>query len=300
MRIPTTVLFCIFGLTTFAAARDIFVNNVAGDDRSDGLAEVRLDPRHGPVRTIGRGLAIAQKSDRIIVAGTEEPYREMLSLSTGRHSGTSEKPFTIVGNGAMLDGTVAPPAREWVHAADHVFSLKPRIKSYQQLYLDGKPAARRFVDPAIGELPQLEPLEWMLAQRRLYFRTEDGRLPEAYPVRYAGLQTGITLYHVRHVRIVDLVVQGFALDGVNAHDGTNDVVLERLTCRGNGRSGISIGGSSRIVVRDCLIGDNGAAQVRTEGYCLAELAETVIVDNTAPAHDIQGGRLYLDGGRIEP
>jgi hypothetical protein len=72
-----------------------------------------------------------------------------------------------------------------------------------------------------------------------------------------------------------------------------------VTSRGNGRSGISIGGSSRAVIEKCVIGDNGEAQIRTEGFCLAEVIDSDIVDNTAPAFAVTGGRLYRDGQRIE-
>ena len=57
---------------------------------------------------------------------------------------------------------------------------------------------------------------------------------------------GITLYEVRNVVIRDLIVQGFQLDGINAHDGVFDALLKKVTCRGNARSGICVGGASRV------------------------------------------------------
>ncbi|MEX0713437.1 MAG: hypothetical protein WD278_13865 [Pirellulales bacterium] len=49
------------------------------------------------------------------------------------------------------------------------------------------------------------------------------------------MQTGITLYHMHDVAVVDLIVQGFQLDGINAHDGVRSCYLSGITCRGNGR-----------------------------------------------------------------
>jgi parallel beta-helix repeat protein len=139
----------------------------------------------------------------------------------------------------------------------------------------------------------------MLHEGGLYFRPEKNMLPEDYELSYMALQTGITLYHVQHVRIENLVVQGFRLDGINFHDGCHDCVLIDVTARGNGRSGVSIGGSSRAVLEHCIIGDNGEAQVRTEGFCEAEIVDCEIVPNTAPEFSVTGGRLYVDGRRLE-
>ena len=70
------------------------------------------------------------------------------------------------------------------------------------------------------------------------------------------------------------------MDGVNAHDGVYRATLTGLNCRGNGRSGISIGGASRVMVESCLVGNNGAAQVRTEGACHARLIGCDLLDNS--------------------
>ncbi len=64
-----------------------------------------------------------------------------------------------------------------------------------------------------------------------------------------------------------------------------------LNCRGNGRSGISIGGASRVVVESCLVGNNGAAQVRAEGASHAQLIGCDLLDNTAP-------KIVRDGGEV--
>ena len=48
------------------------------------------------------------------------------------------------------------------------------------------------------------------------------------------MQVGVTLYEVRHVIVRDLVIQGFQLDGVNAHDGVRETTLSALNCRGKG------------------------------------------------------------------
>lgn len=274
-----------------ADARDIFVNNVAGDDRRDGGGPDSQSPAGGPVRTLSRALQLAEKGDRIILADTGEPYRESVTVQAGRHSGVAGSPFEIVGNGAVLDGTRPVPPEAWSHVRGNIFRFRPPRMAHQLLYLEGQPARRVPVDPSAG-FPQLQPLEWCLFERHVYLRTEPGRDPASYELSHTALPVGITIYEARNVVIRRLVVQGFQLDGVNAHDGAFDVTLAGLNCRGNGRSGISVGGASRVVVESCLLGNNGAAQLRTEGQSHTHVINSDLIGQPhAPA-------LVRDGGEV--
>jgi hypothetical protein len=97
-----------------------------------------------------------------------------------------------------------------------------------------------------------------------------------------------------------LIVQGFQLDGLNAHDSVFHCDLQELTCRGNGRSGIAIGGACRVRAIQCLVGDNGAAQVRTEGRCQAELIDCELLDKTAPGLVKDGGEVFVSTAAVQP
>src|SRR5690242_11981223 len=105
------VVFCA-GSATVATARDLFVDNLGGDDRANGR-EPNSSTEAGPVKTIARALALAEPGDRIHLAKNATPYRESISLAGGDHSGFVVSPFTIVGNGATLDGSLPVPARDW-------------------------------------------------------------------------------------------------------------------------------------------------------------------------------------------
>jgi hypothetical protein len=175
--------------------------------------------------------------------------------------------------------------------AGNVFRFRPPRMSVQVLYLDDKPLRRHDVRTA-EELNELQPLEWCLFEQHVYFRTEPNRLPQSYGLSFTARQVGITLYEVQHVVVRDLVIQGFQLDGVNAHDGVRDTTLFGLNCRGNARSGVSVGGASRVRIDTCLIGNNGRAQVRTEGYSHTQIVGSDVLDNTAP-------RIVRDGGRVD-
>jgi hypothetical protein len=291
MWVRINILLICWAAAAHAAARDIYVNNVTGDDRFDGGAAVADGNWVGPYRTLARALRATVKGDRVIVANTGEAYRESITLQGARQSGFPGAPFELLGNGAVLDGSQRVLPEDWSFVAGNVFRCQPPRMSFQVLYLDGKPAQRRDVRRA-DELDALQPLEWCLFERYVYFRTEPGRLPQSYELTYTGRHVGITLYEVHHVVVKDFVIQGYQLDGVNAHDGVREATLEGLNCRGNGRSGISVGGASRVQISACLVGNNGVAQVRTEGFSHARLVGCDLLDNTAP-------RIVQDGGRVD-
>lgn len=271
---------------------DFFVNNLTGDDARDGGAPDSQGASGGPLRTITRALQKANRGDRIILAKTDEPYRESVTLQAARHSGIPERPFEIIGSGAILDGTEPVPTASWEHFAGDIFRFRPARSAYVLLYRENRPAKRRQVPQDASQPPPLEPLEWCVFRGRIYFRVEKGRLPQSYELTHTVLQVGITLYEVHDVVIRDLVVQGFQLDGINAHDDVFGATLAGLNCRGNGRSGISVGGASRVQLESSLLGNNGAAQLRTEGASRTEIVDCDLVDDgVVPAVDRQGGRI---------
>jgi hypothetical protein len=280
-----------------AVARDLYVNNTGGNDRWDGSAARRDAVSVGPVQTIARALRLASKGDRIILANTGQPYREAISLSGGDHWGLRNHPLTILGNGATLDGTApVPPA--WQHFRDDTFRFYPQRHAYQQLMLGTTPAPRRNVTTE-HVLPPLTAGAWALLDGAIYFRVAPGKLPADYPLRHSLLQTGITLYDVRNVRIENLIVQGFGLDGINVHDGVRGAVISGVTCRTNGRSGISVGGTSQATIDHCRLEGNGQSQFRIEGLAKVQIDNTQIDAGNATKIQIAGGQLEIDGERVE-
>jgi hypothetical protein len=293
-------LICLAILLAIGAAGreclaiDYYVDNVIGNDLLPGTS-AQPHQGDGPVATISRALQLAGRSDRIVVANTQVLYHDMIGLSGPHHSGTSERPFVIVGNGAVLDGTVVAQPGAWRHMQGNVFAIRPRRLTYQQLFLAGNPLKRQDYPALFAGTPALQPLEWALADGHLFFCVEDGRAPEFYDLRHAGLQTGITLYNTRHVRIENLVIQGFQQDGINAHELVRNCELVDVECRANGRSGLSVGGVSRVLAVRSHFYDNGRVQVRNEGLAHLALDECDVDDTTAPAYSAQGERLLVDG-----
>jgi len=110
---------------------------------------------------------------------------------------------------------------------------------------------------------------------------------------YAAKETGITLTHVQGVSIVDLLVQGFRIDGINAANSARDIRLVHVTARGNGRSGIAVGGACVVGLEGCLLGNNGEAQLLTFPYSETHIDNCSLLPAGAPAWVDRGGKVYL-------
>ncbi|MBL8892198.1 MAG: right-handed parallel beta-helix repeat-containing protein [Planctomycetaceae bacterium] len=264
--------------TTAPAIGDVwYVDNENGQDTNSGRTQEIGAQAAGPFRTINRALAAAKLGDTIVLAKNESPYREVITFAGSDNSGFPGQPFRLIGNGAVLSGTQEILPGQWQSIGDGIYECRPADGAFQQLYLGARPAS--FQSLTQGTLSELQPLGWTLIDGRLYFRTEDGMLPNMYDLHYAAAQTGITLYLVRHVSIENLTIQGFWQDGINAHDNVRDTKVVGVTVRGNGRSGISVGGSSRLDVVSSLIGDNWHNQVRAEGVSHVRLLGSNVLAN---------------------
>lgn len=293
-RSPYIALLLLVALASSSFGDTFYVNNELGSDQATGLTP-EPQAEHGPLRTIDVALIVAKRGDRIVLENTGIPYREMISLMGPHHSGFPDAPFVIDGNGATLDGTVEAAPNAWRNVGGNVFAMRPRRLTYQQLFSDGKPLARNIIYSK-HDTAQIEPLHWALFDGLLYFRTEGNGIPGEYSLRHAGLQTGVTLYNVEHVRIENLVVQGFQQDGINAHELVRHCELTDIESRANGRAGISVGGVSRVEVVRGNFYDNGRVQVRTEGFGELDLVDCDVAGNgPAPAFQSNGRKLISNG-----
>jgi len=289
--------YALFTLALFAgqlaSAATIYVDNVGGDDLLDGVQPARTGGS-GPVRSLRKALKICHAGDRILLANSGQPYRETISLSAAEHCGTALSPFILDGQGAVLDGTEAVPGDAWENQRGPVFRFRPPHSTYQQLFLDGKPAVERKLLPGQTRLPELEPLQWYRRGADLYFCVEADKLPRSYNLACSQRQTGITLYHVHDVLISNLVVQGFRLDGININDGVRNCEVVDVTSRGNGRSGVTVSGSSKARIEGCLIGDNGEEQILLEGVSTTIVDKCQLIANTGPAITNRGAKLITE------
>lgn len=273
-----------------ALAADLFVDNLAGDDRNNGQGAATISHGNGPVRTIGKALRLARAGDRILINPNDgQPYRECVTLQGGAHSGFGDIVLEIVGNGAVLDGSLSLAEATWEVVGEDLYATRPPKMSFQQLFLGGQPAVR--VQGTGDAIPELQPRQWSLFKGRIVFRTDAGRIPSSYNPSCCGHPMAITLYEVHDLVIRDLTVRGYQLDGVNAHDNVTRCDLVGISASENGRSGFSIGGASRVRLDGCNASGNGAAQVRTEGYSQTQLIGGRFDETTAPALVQEGGKV---------
>jgi hypothetical protein len=280
-----------FVLASRSDARDIFVSNVAGDDRGDGRANQAILPGGGPVRSIAKALRLAAAGDRIIIQNTGLPYHEALSLIGSQHGGSLRGPLVIEGNGATIDGSVPIADEARMPLSEDVFACRPLRLGQQQLFVNGRaarqcPTKRESVNP-----PTLAPLEWCFWRGQILFRVEPGRMPEDYRPSCCGLQTGITLYYVNDVIIRNLVVRGFGVDGVAIHDVVREARLEHVSCQDNGLAGFSVRGASWVEFDACSAAGNGQAQLRIEDFARIWAFACRFTADTAPAVRHEGGEL---------
>ena len=191
MRTVCCIGLCLL-LSAPAAARDIFVDSRIGDNRASGQHPERSGDLSGPVRTIGKALSLAETGDALVLAPHSGPYHEGFSLVGSRYSGGAQ-PFTIHGNGSILDGTLPVQPEAWEPYQGTVFRFQPRLAGYQQLYLDGQPTPRVAVAAAARRPPPLQTGQWCLMGGLIYFAVNPTKLPRDYNLRAAGRETGITL-----------------------------------------------------------------------------------------------------------
>jgi hypothetical protein len=301
MRSVVLVLLLVSGLAWAqapAGAKDIFVSNTAGDDKFTGDGPQSAGGGSGPVRTIVKALRVAGPGDRVVLDNSGRPYHESITLEGAHNSGTSLGRFTLAGNGATLDGSAPVPPRAWENYGGAVFRFRPPRSENQQLFLDDRPAPRVIVSLLAGSPPKLEPRQWCQVGGYFYFCVEPTKLPEDYRLSYSALDTAVTLLAVSKVAIRDLTIQGFRLDGIHAANAAYDVAITRVVCRGNGRSGITVGGACLADLDSVSAGDNGLAQVLVLPLSEIHLENCKLLSNTAPALVDRGGKVFVDGKRI--
>lgn len=269
--IRATILF-LFVVST-CLGRDIYVSRKYGDDRNKGYSGRDTGSMEGPVQTIGRALELAQSGDRIIVDPKCGPYRESITLFGQNKGGTAEHPFIIEGCGAVLDGTETLPKNVWKHYQDDIFCFQMTIPAinwtFFQLFNNEELIERIIVTPDVKRIPELKPNSWCLLDGFVYFRCKDKNVSvfdSNNQFSYTGRMSGISLIQVLNVRIHDLTLQGFQLDGISAVNGAQNIVLDNVVCQKNGRSGLAVGGVSSVAAGYCNFKNNRTTQLLALPY----------------------------------
>ncbi|HUG89625.1 MAG TPA: right-handed parallel beta-helix repeat-containing protein [Planctomycetaceae bacterium] len=282
-------IVCLLGLVTVALpdsprlhAAILYVDNRQGRDVYDGRSERPIDVASGPLRTIGRALRLAGPGDAIVVANTGVPYTGPVALAGPRNSGFESLPLTIVGNGAVVDGSQAidrsawrpvrsrgerrtgagedPAERDEANgpvAPTRLWAMTPWRKGTYLLLNGDAPLPEHPRPRNLDGLAALPAGHWTALGGSIYLRLPALEEPGDHPLRLAWEPMGLSLYKVRHVLIRDLTFQHFQVDGVNLHDLCEDVVLDNVRSLQNARAGVTVAGTSSVILRNCELRGNG-------------------------------------------
>jgi hypothetical protein len=282
--------------------RDWFVDNIGGSDAFDGLSSDRPGGLAGPVKTIRRALRLAGPSDTVHLANHGEPYYESLDLTGRRASGSEAKPFTIEGHGAIVSGARSIPPQAWSLYRGRIWKMTPFRKGHYQLLLSHAALPEVSCPRSARSPPKLEPGQWCVWNGTMYFHALDqiGGSPLDLPLAFAYDSVGLTLYDVRHVLVRDITFRHFRQDGVNAHDLAKYVILDTVKLLENGRTGLTVAGSSLVGVKDSALGGNRVAQLLNSERAQTELINSVLDDRPGERLRIDGGHVLIDGDEVMP
>ncbi|MGV3484731.1 MAG: right-handed parallel beta-helix repeat-containing protein [Planctomycetaceae bacterium] len=268
-------------------AVELEVDNRQGSDLQSAATGLAT---RSPYRTIQRAIEHASLGDVIRVRNTGEPYHESISIHSNHRLGAPGFPLVIEGGGATLDGTQPLGVLDWAAMGRDLFELQLRSPGYATiLAADDQPLPEYLGH--VKDLSSLEPLQYARSNGSIFFRVRRGDVPQIYGLRLGVQQTGLTLYDVSHIVIRDLNVVGYRLDGINCHGLVTDVRFENVVAEKNGRSGISVGGASQVLMERSRLQNNGESQARVEGHSLLELNQVQIEAGKAKAIEQDGGRV---------
>jgi hypothetical protein len=252
----------------------IYVDSRLGDDRYDGRSPTPNGETSGPVQSLRAAVRRVNTGDSIELAKDGATYYGSLTLFGPRNSGSSLRSFTINGNGATLSGARPVPSGTWQRVSRDVWRVTPVRKAFYQLVLDGVAVTEAKCDRSAKSLPAIPSGHWCAWRGAVYYHATAGVDPNTLSLSLADEEVGITLTDVDDVVIRDLTLQHFRLDGINAHDRSGGVELINVTLQANGRAGLAVGGTSRVVVRDSKVIENRAASVLVTELGEADLQNT--------------------------
>jgi hypothetical protein len=265
------ISFCVGLLLPGTAwAGTVYVNNVIGDDRANGLAPDIRTEVVGPVATVGRALELAHGSDVISIANTGIAYSESVILDrpelAGRDPGLvigpghlyrrrpyklgadriGMHPFVIDGNGAVVRGSRPLASSVWSRVGEGTYRYEPYRKAHYQLIVSGTPAVEVPADSAAAAPPALQPLQWCAWRGFVYFRVEPGRFIDQYEIEAPLFEIGLGLHNARNVLVRNLNIEHFRLDGIHVSGSSRNIRLESVRSTGNGRAGLTAAGTSQV------------------------------------------------------
>ena len=297
--------------------RELRVNPATGSDANDGRAK--------PVKTIALAIRLAQPGDTIHLApGT---YFESADLSN-KH-GLPDKPITLDGHGAVLDGSEPVTGKEWESLGHDLYrkvKLMPRMDDAIRIrwffVWDGK-MNRMGLCSKGPSLPlkkpdELKANEWTYVQGEdaFYIKLPAGQSLDAANIRYPARGSAvvesisgewltvrnITGTHVyndgynihgaqRHAKFENIAAIDCGDDGFSAHEDA-DCHIDGFTSIGNA-TGLCDTGTSQTHYRNVFI--RGCHGFDLYFIGLAHSMENAIIESSAVRPFMLDGAALKDG-----
>ena len=232
---------CAAGGDSAPQGRDLRVDPKAGSDTNDGVA--------APVKTIARGIRLAQPGDTVHLATAR--YFESADLTN--KNGEAGRPITLDGHGAVLDGSEPVRAADWEARGDGLFrkvKLLPRtddaIVGRWFFLWDGKMnhmgRTSKGKSAPLKTPADLRPGEWTYAKDEdaFYLRLAPGEGLDAADIRFPARSSGvIESGKGSHLTVRNVIATHVYNDGFNIHGAQRDMVFENIAAIECGDDGFS-------------------------------------------------------------
>jgi hypothetical protein len=275
-----------FGGIAHVAARDIYVDNVAGLETNDGLAGRQDGERRGPFQTIHRGMRTAVPGDVVhLVKNDSVPYRE--SVVFHDRMCPADKPIVLDGHGAVIEGCEAVDLAQWELVEPGLYR-KVKLLAHcdsavvgrfffrfdgamQHMGRTSKGPSAKLKEPML-----LKPGEWTFvpaelkvearelvdakdvarvkeqahAEGAFYLKIDPAKKVSDYRIEYPARSSGVQVSgRNENIVIRNLEVRHVYNDGYNIHGYSRGVLFENVAAIECGDDGISAHDDCRITVR---------------------------------------------------
>lgn len=283
---PLAVALLFLGTSRVVSARDLHVDPLVGIDTQDGVAL--------PVKTIGRAVYLSQPGDVIHLlghkggtdSGEAVVYHEWVAFFD--KSGEKDKPITLDGHGAIIDGCEPLDAAKWTEVEPGLFrneDLMPLTDATIERWffvmggkLNRMNRCSKGTSAPLKAPATLVAGEWTFVKDEA--RTKTARAGYIYGAFWLRLAPGVALADARiefptiqsgvimqgtssHLVIKNLITTRVYNDGFNLSD-SQDVILENIQAINCGDDGISAHGKCQYQV-DGLVSRGNATGICDTG-----------------------------------
>jgi hypothetical protein len=271
---------------------DIYVDNRLGRDSNTGRSPVPYGVDEGPLHSVTLALRMAAPGERVVMLPTGVPYSESIRVDGRFTNGAEGAPIVLEGNGNEVSGFMPIPDDGWEWVGDSLWKSRARYRRGANLTVDGEklPLEVRDLPPSPSSVKE----GTAVSHRGHYLLSMPGRMPGRAKIAVEQLPAGVFIHRANHIIIRNLLVRGFAVDGVQVRGPAKGIQVENCRITENNRAGIS--GRNNAVVRldRASITGNGVG-VERNGFSKLLLLDVALADNRKPELNDGTGTFHKSG-----